>query len=98
MWTNESRARYDRSELRYPNDLTDEDWTLVAPLIPPGKSGGGKRRVIMREIVNGLMYVLSTGCPWRAIPERPAAEKLGPRLLRPVDPRRYIGSHAPRAL
>jgi transposase len=59
MWTNESRARYDRSQLRYPNDLTDEEWTLVAPLIPPGKSGGGKRRVIMREIVNGLMYVLS---------------------------------------
>ena len=60
MWTNESRARYDRSQLRYPSDLTDGEWMLVAPLIPPGKSGGGKRRVIMREIVNGLMYVLST--------------------------------------
>jgi transposase len=69
MWTNESRARYDRSQLRYPSDLTDGEWMLVAPLIPPGKSGGGKRRVIMREIVNGLMYVLSTGCQWRAIPK-----------------------------
>src|SRR3979411_1544405 len=36
---------------------------------PPGKTGGGKRRVIMREVVNGLMYVLSTGCQWRAIPK-----------------------------
>jgi putative transposase len=40
----------------------------VEPLIPPGKTGGGKRTVIMREVVNGLMYILSTGCQWRAIP------------------------------
>jgi transposase len=69
MWTVENRARYDRDRLRYPSDLTDEEWALVAPLIPPGKRGGGKRRVDMREVVNGLMYVLSTGCQWRAIPK-----------------------------
>ena len=63
------RARYDRSKLRYPSDVTDEEWELMVPLIPPGKSGGGKRTVIMREVVNGLMYVLSTGCQWRAIPK-----------------------------
>jgi transposase len=57
MWTNENRARYDRSHLRYPSDLTDDEWKLVEPLIPPGKPGDGKRRVIMREIANGLMYV-----------------------------------------
>ena len=49
--------------------LTDEEWKLVEPLIPPGKSGGGKRTVVMREVVNGLMYILSTGCQWRAIPK-----------------------------
>ena len=65
----ENRARYDRSKLRYPSDVTDEEWELMVPLIPPGKSGGGKRTVIMREVVNGLMYVLSTGCQWRAIPK-----------------------------
>jgi transposase len=69
MWTNENRARYDRSKLRYPSDLTNAEWRLVEPLIPPGKTGGGKRTVIMREVVNGLMYVLSTGCQWRAIPK-----------------------------
>src|SRR5882762_9331767 len=69
MWTSKNRARYDRSKLRYPSDLTDDEWGLVEPLIPPGKTGGGKRRVIMREVVNGLMYVLSTGCQWRAIPK-----------------------------
>jgi transposase len=68
MWTNENRGRYDRSRLRYPSDLTDDEWNLVEPLIPPGKRGGDKRTVVMREVVNGLMYVLSTGCQWRAIP------------------------------
>ena len=69
MWTIKNRARYDRSRLRYPSDLTDDEWALIGPLIPPGKRGGGKRRVILREVVNGLMDVLSTGCQWRAIPK-----------------------------
>jgi transposase len=69
MWTNESRRRYDRSKLRYPSDLTDEEWALIAPVIPPAKRGGGKRTVSIREVVNGLMYVLSSGCQWRAIPK-----------------------------
>ena len=69
MWTRKNRARYDRSKLRYPSDLTDDEWGLVEPLIAPGETGGGKRTVIMREVVNGLMYVLSTGCQWRAIPK-----------------------------
>src|SRR3954453_14579752 len=69
MWTNENRARYDRSKLRYPSDVSDEEWALVAPLIPPPKPGGNKRTRDMREVVNGLMYVLSTGCQWRAIPK-----------------------------
>ena len=69
MWTKENRARYDRSKLRYPTDLTDEEWSLVEPLIPPARSGGSKRRVDMRQVVNGLMYILGTGCQWRAIPK-----------------------------
>ncbi len=69
MWTNENRHRYDRSTLRYPSDLTDEEWSLIEPEIPPAKRGGGKRTVNLREVVNGLMYVLSTGCQWRAVPK-----------------------------
>src|SRR6202035_830179 len=42
---------------------------LGRPLIPPGKRGGGTRTVVMREVVNGLMHILSTGCQWRAIPK-----------------------------
>src|ERR1700712_710386 len=69
MWTPENRGRYDRSKLRYPSDLTDAEWALIAPVIPRAKRGGGKRTVDLREVVNGLMYVLSTGCQWRAIPK-----------------------------
>ena len=45
MWTAENRHRYDRSKLRYPSDLTDEEWAHVAPLIPPARRGGNKRTV-----------------------------------------------------
>jgi len=69
MWTNEHRARYDRSRLRYPSDLTDVEWAHVEPLIPPARRGGNRRHVDVREVVNGLMYILSTGCQWRAIPK-----------------------------
>ena len=69
MWSNENRARYDRSRLRYPSDLTDAEWAHVEPLIPPAKRGGNRRHVDVREVVNGLMYVLSTGCQRRAIPK-----------------------------
>ena len=69
MWTNENRAHYDRSRLRYPSDLTDAEWAHVEPLVPPAKRGGNRRHVDEREVVNGLMYVLSTGCQWRAVPK-----------------------------
>jgi transposase len=69
MWTKENRARYDRSRLRYESDLTDAEWAEVEPLIPPAKPGGNKRSVDIRQVVNGVMYVLSTGCQWRAIPK-----------------------------
>ena len=69
MWTKENRGRYDRSKLRYPSDVTNEDWAVIESLIPPAKGGGKTRTVLMREVVNGLMFVLSTGCQWRAIPK-----------------------------
>ena len=48
MTMRKHRARYDRSKLRYPSDVTDEEWKLIEPLIPLGKSGGGKRTVCAR--------------------------------------------------
>jgi hypothetical protein len=58
MWTDENRARYNRDQLRYPSDLTDEEWAIIKLMIPPAKRGGRKREVDMREVFNGVMYVL----------------------------------------
>ena len=52
MWTAENRGRYNRDKLRYPSDLTDAEWALIEPLIPPAKKGGRKREVVVREVVN----------------------------------------------
>ena len=69
MWTDENRARYDRSKLRYPSDLTDQEWSLIELLIPPAKRGGNRRTVVVRDVVDGVMYILSTGCQWSALPK-----------------------------
>jgi transposase len=82
MWTAENRGRYDRSKLRYPSDLTEEEWAMVGPLIPPAKRGGNRRTVDVREVVNGIMYILSTGCQWAALPravQRSCLRRFGPR-------------------
>ena len=52
----------------YPSDLTDEQWALLQPLLPPAKPGSRPRSVDLREVANGLLYVLRTGCPWRSLP------------------------------
>ena len=62
------RFCYNWDAQRYPSDLTDEEWGLVEPLIRPAKPGGNRRRVNVREVMNGILYVLSTGCQWRAVP------------------------------
>jgi transposase len=54
---------------------------LIGPLIPPAKPGGNKRTVVEREVVNGLMYLLSTGCQWAALPKDLPARQHGERLL-----------------
>lgn len=68
MWTKDNRCRYNRDKLRYPSDLTDAEWALIKPLIPPARRGGRRREVDVRDVVNGIMYVLSTGCAWRYVP------------------------------
>src|SRR5262245_43412359 len=69
MWTLENRGHYNRDQLRYPSEVTEEEGAEVAPLIPPARRGGRQRSVNIRAVFNGLLYVLSTGCQWRAIPK-----------------------------
>ena len=65
----EQRQAHDRAGLRYPSDLTDAEWALVEPFVPPARRGGRRRTVDVREVLNGIFYVLATGCQWRALPK-----------------------------
>ena len=58
-----------RARPRYPSDLTEQEWALLAPLIPPAKPGGHPRTTQMREVLNALFYLDRTGCQWRALPK-----------------------------
>ncbi len=52
----------------YPTDLTDAEWILLEPLVPPPKPGGRPAKYPRREIINAIRYVLRTGCAWRLLP------------------------------
>jgi transposase len=69
MWQPEHRRIDERRGLRYPSDLTDAEWALVEPFIPPAKRGGRRRSVNVREVLNAIFYVLWTGCQWTALPK-----------------------------
>jgi transposase len=53
---------------RYPTDLTDMEWPILAPFIPAVKAGGRPRTTDMREVVNAILSSLRSGCPWRMLP------------------------------
>ena len=53
---------------RYPTDLTDRQWALVAPHVPPARPGGRPRAADRREVVDAILYVLRNGVTWRALP------------------------------
>ncbi len=63
MWTKDNRKRYERTGSRYPSDLTDAEFALVEPHLPPARS------ICRRALVDGIMYVLTTGCQWRQLPK-----------------------------
>jgi len=69
MWKPEHRRAAERGGVRYPSDLTDAERALVEPSIPPAKRGGRPRAVNLREVLNAILYVLSTGCQWKALPK-----------------------------
>src|SRR3954464_9473463 len=83
MWKPEHRLAADRRGLRYPSDLTDAEWSIVAPMIPQGRHGGRRRSVNVREVLNGIFYVLWTGCQWKALP-KDLAEAIGHRPELPL--------------
>lgn len=54
--------------LTYPTDLTDKEWAIIKPLIPPARPGGRPRSSDTREVLNAIFYVLRGGIPWRMLP------------------------------
>ena len=69
MWTAEHRKAARHSSLRYASDLTDAEWNLIEPMIPPARRGGRKRTANVRGILNGIFYLLWTGCQWDGLPK-----------------------------
>ncbi len=69
MWTVENRARYDRSKLRYPTDLTDAEWALVRPLLPPQRPPTGRPRHDHRAVLSGIVWGIRRRDSWRAVPQ-----------------------------
>ena len=68
MWTEITRPKYEREGLRYASDLTEREWQLIAPFLPPTKAVGRPRTTDLREVVNAILYLLRSGCPWRMLP------------------------------
>jgi transposase len=68
-WTEATRRQYRRDELRYASDMTDAEWALIAPHLPPPRRLGRPRTTELRAVVDGLLYILATGCQWRLLPK-----------------------------
>ena len=67
-WDDTARAEHTRKTNRYPSDMTDAEWVLIEPLLPPARHGGRPRTTDMRAVTDAILYIGSTGCQWRALP------------------------------
>tara|TARA_R110002020_G_scaffold53338_3_gene149269 strand:- start:757 stop:1212 length:456 start_codon:yes stop_codon:yes gene_type:complete len=68
MWTDITRAQHARKHCRLPSDLTDAEWALIEPLLPPRKARGRPAKWSYRQIVEAMLYVLRGGIAWRMLP------------------------------
>ncbi len=67
-WTETTHANYERPFGRYASELTDQEWGLVAPFLPPPKPTGRPRKTAMRDIMDAILHIASAGCAWRMLP------------------------------
>jgi len=68
-WTEITRPQYRRDGLRYASDLTEPEWDVLTPFMPERSHLGRPREVDLRAVVNAILYILATGCQWRALPK-----------------------------
>ena len=69
VWTVITRCEHTRRYARYPSDLTDNEWGVVVPFVPPGRGGGRPRTTDMREVLNAILYLAEGGISWRMLPK-----------------------------
>ena len=69
MWTDSARAKYARPAKRYASDLTDAEFALVAPRLPPPSRLGRPRTTDLRAVLDAIFYLLRTGCQWAMLPK-----------------------------
>ena len=68
-WNDTARVEHKRDCARYPSDLTDREWGLIEPLLPPARPGGRPRTTDMRAVVEAILYIAASGCQWRMLPK-----------------------------
>lgn len=68
-WTEITRPQYRRAGMRYSSDMTDDEWAMIAPHLPPPRRLGRPRTTDLRAVVDALLYVLTSGCQWRLLPK-----------------------------
>jgi transposase len=68
-WDDIARRGYARPGLRYASDLTDREWAVIEPFLPPPRRIGRPRSTDLREVVNAVLYMAATGCQWRMLPK-----------------------------
>lgn len=69
VWTEITRLKYRRDELRYSSDMTDAEWRVIEPLLPRARRLGRPRTTDLRAVLNGILYIAMTGCQWRMLPK-----------------------------
>jgi transposase len=68
-WTEITRAKYRREEVRYASDMTDAEWSLIALMMPKVNRIGRPRETDLRAVANAILYMAATGCQWRQLPK-----------------------------
>ena len=67
-WTELTRHQHDRKSDKYASDMSDAEWALIAPLMPPPKTTGRPRTTCLRDVFDAILYIATTGCQWRMLP------------------------------
>jgi putative transposase len=68
-WNDTAQDQHNRDHLRYPSDLSDREWALIAPMLPAAKPGGRPRTTDLRDVVDAIQYIAVSGCQWRMLPK-----------------------------